>query len=205
MGVDVYWIARKESYGIQRKTLKDFVASVDDGRLSKERIQMRSLHHAFLVLETGERGGGAPRELPSGQLAGLGGFGRAWTGSQVRGVLYGLMAEGVQIILVRDEAETIARVKELEAWSRKDRHGAARGRGNCPSDVFGKRGSREYGVWLMSALPGVGTEIAGRIWDEFGGVPVRMREGVGVKELSRVKGVGKVMAKKIVDVFGEGE
>lgn len=31
-----------------------------------------------------------------------------------------------------------------------------------------------------------------------------MRDGVGEKELMKVPGVGKVMAKKIVAVFGEG-
>lgn len=203
-GVDCMWVARKRTYGVQRKALADLVASVDDGRLAKEILQMASLDSAWLIVETGERGGGGPREMPNGQLAELGKYGRPWTGVQYRGVLYGVASRGVNVLATRDEAETIVRVIELEAWSRKDRHESARGRGSAPVDVFGKRGVREYGVWLLQSLPGVGTEMAGRIYDEFGGVPVRMREGVGLKELMKVKGVGKVVAQRILDVFGEG-
>ncbi len=204
-GADIMWYARKRSFGVQRKALKDLVASVDDGRLSKEILQMQSLDVAVLIVESGERGGGMPREGPGGQLMGLGGYGRAWTGRQLRGVLWGVMDRGVRVEWTRDEPETIARVLELEAWSRKERHESARGRGSAPRDVFGKRGSREYGVWVMQGWPGVGVELAGRMWDEFGGVPLQMREGVGVAELMKVKGVGKTVAKKVVDMFGGEE
>lgn len=204
-GVDVFWVARKRLYGVQRKALKDFIASVDDGRLAKELLQMSSLDSAYLILETQERGGGAPRELPNGQLASLGSYGRPWTGVQLRGVLLGVMQRGIHVLQVKDEEECIARVKELEKWSRKERHESGKGRGTVPVDVFGKRGEREYGVWLLMSLPGVGPEMAGRIWDAFGGVPLRMREGVGVKELMKVPGVGKVTAQRVVDVFGEKE
>ena len=200
----MFWCARGQMYGVQRKALKDLIASVDDGRLAKERMQMASLHHAFLILESGERGGAMPREMPNGQLAELGGFGRPWTGAQLRGLLYGLMADGMQVIVVKDEAETIARVLELVAWSKKARHESARGRGEVPKDVFGKRDNRTYGVWVLSGLPGVGMEMAGRIWDHFGGEILTLREGVGVKELMGVKGVGRVTAQRVVDVFGTG-
>lgn len=204
-GVDAMWCARRQTFGVQRKALKDLIASVDDGRLAKEALQMASLDHAFLILETGERGGGAPREMPGGQLAGLGKFGRPWTGPQLRGVLYGLSVRGIHVLTTRDEAETISRVVELEAWSRKARHESAKGRGSVPADVFGKRGNREYGVWLMCALPGVGVETAGKIWDRFGGVPVRMAEGVGLEELMSVPGVGRVTASRVLAVFGDGQ
>jgi ERCC4-type nuclease len=204
-GVDFWWIARKQMYGVQRKALSDFCASVDDGRLATERLQMYSLDHAFLILETGERGGAAPREMPNGQLGGGKGWGRPWTGAQVRGVCYGLMADGIHVVMVRDEAETIARVRELEAWSKKASHGSARGRGTTPRNVFGERGNKEYGVWLLRSLPGVGAEMAGRIWDHFGGLPMQMREGIGVKELCQVPGVWKVTVQRVLDVFGERE
>lgn len=205
LGVDFAWAARGKWYGVQRKALSDFTASVDDGRLATERLQMFALDHAFLILETGERGGAQPREMPNGQLASLQSFGRPWTGKQLRGVLYGLAADGIQIICVKDEAETIARVRELEEWSRKDAHGSARGRGSAPANVFGERGSREYGVWLLRSLPGVGAKMAEAIWDHFQGLPMQMREGVGVSELVKVAGVGKVTAERLLAVFGEGE
>ncbi len=204
-GCDYLWWARKQTHGCQRKSLKDLVASVEDGRLAKERLQWASLDHTYLIVETGERGGGAPREMPSGALAGLGKFGRTWTGPQYRGLLLSLGADGVQIIYTRDEAETISRVVELEKWSRKDRHESARSRGAPPVDVFGKRDQRTYATWLLSSLPGVGTEMAGRLFDHFGGLPIVLREGVGLKELMQVPGVGKVVAGRLLDVFSEAD
>lgn len=204
-GVDFWWCARGKVFGVQRKALKDFVVSVDDGRLATERMQMMSLDHAYLILETGERGGAAPREFPNGQLANLSAYGRPWTGAQVRGVVYGLMGDGIQVLCTRDEAETIARVRELEVWSKKSEHQSARGRGSCPTDVFGKRGNREWGTWLLRSLPGVGAKMAGDIWDHFGGLPFQLRDGVGVVELMKVPGVGKVRAQQVVDVFGGEE
>lgn len=200
-GVDVFWVARKRLYGVQRKTLADFCASVDDGRLATERLQMFSLDHPFLILETGERGGGQPREMPNTNLAAIGAFGRPWTGPQLRGVVYGLMADGIQVICTKDEAETLERVRELEAWSKKAEHGSARGRGRVPESVFGERGAKEYGVWLLRSLPGVGAKMADAIWEHFGGLPLQMREGVTVKDLMAVDGVGKVTAQRIMDVF----
>ena len=202
-GADAFWVARKQTWGVQRKELKDYVASVDDGRLAKELLQMSSLDHAFLILETGERGGGAPREMPSTQLAGLGKFGRAWTGAQLRGTLYGVMDRGVHVVYVKDEAETIQRVVELVAWSKKARHESARGRGMAPVDVFGKRDQRTYACWVLTSLPGVGMEMAGRIFDHLGGLPFTMREGIGMKELTEVPGVGRITAQRILAVFGD--
>ncbi len=204
-GADMLWAARGEWWGVQRKALPDFVASVDDGRLATERMQMQGLHHAYLILESGERGGGFPRTMPNDTLAALGTYGRPWTGAQLRGVMYNLMVDGIQVMMVKDESETLARVMELEAWSRKPRHESARGRGTVPADVFGHRGNKEYAVFLLAGLPGVGVELAGRIYDHFGGLPIGLRPGVDEKSLMQVKGVGKVVAKKMVDVFGDKE
>ncbi len=204
-GVDALWAARGLWWGVQRKALKDLIASVEGERLAKERLQWHSLTGGvWLVIETGERGGGAPREMPNGQLASLGTYGRPWTGAQLRSLTYSLMVEdGARIIWTRDEAETIQRVVELEAWTKKARHTAATGRPNVRPDVFGQRDNRAYGVYLLTSLPGVGVEMAGRIWDHFGGLPVGMKEGVGMKELMGVPGVGKVTAQRIIGVFGE--
>lgn len=199
-GVDFFWIARKKSYGVQRKALKDLIASVDDGRLAKELLQMSSLDAAYLIVETGERGGAGPREMPNTTLAGLvGGYGRPWTGSQYRGVLYGVMARGIQVLTTRDEAETLERVGELEKWSRKERHESAKGRGSAPVDVFGKRGNREYATWLLCGLPNVGTVTANAIYDHFGRLPLRWE--CTVEDLMQVPGVGKKSAQRIWEVF----
>lgn len=202
-GVDFLWAAHGNWWGVQRKALKDLVASVEDGRLSKERLQWSELWRCYLIIETGERGGAAPRTMPNDTIVTLGSWGRPWTGAQLRSLTYSLMDQGVMVVWTADESETLLRVVELEIWSKKDNHHAATTRPAARANVFGERGNREYGVWLLSSLPGVGPEMAGRIWDHFGGLPVRMT--CGMDELTKVKGVGKVTAKRIVDVFGGEE
>lgn len=203
-GADFLWAAHGMWHGIQRKELKDLAASVEGGRLAKERLQWSELYRCYLIIETGERGGGAPREMPNGVLSALGTFGRPWTGTMLRSLTYSLMEDGVRVVWTKDEQETLLRVVEIEAWSRKESHSAVTTRPTAPPNVFGDRGSREYGVWLLSSLPGVGGEMAGRIWDHFGGLPMQMREGIGEKELTGVRGVGKVTARRIMEVFGDG-
>lgn len=200
-GVDFLWSARGMYWGVQRKELRDLVASVEDGRLAKERLQWPSVTgHVWLVIETGERGGAAPREMPDGQLVSLGKWGRPWTGEQLRSFTYSLMHQGVGVVWTQDVEGTVARIRELVAWSRKEHQGPVKA--TVPRDVFGKRDDRAYGVWLLSSLPGVGAEMAGRIWDHFHGLPIGLKDGIGVKELTGVKGVGKVTAERIVKVFG---
>lgn len=201
-GVDAMWVARKRTFGVQRKALKDLIASVDDGRLAKELLQMQSLDSAWIIVETGERGGGSPREMPNGTLAGVGAYGRPWTGSQVRGVLWGAMERGVKVEYTRDEPETIERVLEIEKWSRKARHESAQGRGMVPRDVFGKRGNREYATFLLQGLPGVGMMTANAIYDHFGRLPLIW--DCTEADLLKVPGVGKVSARRILEVF-QGE
>lgn len=201
-GVDALWSARGLWYGVQRKALKDLVVSVEDGRLAKERLQWASVSgQVWLIVETGERGGGAPREMPNGQLAALGTFGRPWTGQALRALTFSIMGDGVGVCWTADEAGTIGLVRELHAWSMKERHESARGRPTCPPDVFGNRDDRAYGVWLLSSLPRVGPEMAGRIWDHFGGLPIKL--DCTVDDLMQVEGVGRVTAEGIVRVFKE--
>lgn len=206
-GVDAMWSARGRLFGVQRKELKDLVASVQDGRLAKEMMQVGRLDVAVLVIETGERNGGWPR-VSGGMLADLGGFTRPWTISQLRGLVWSVMARGVWVLTVKDERECVEMLGDLEKWSKKDRHESLMGRGQVPGGLFGSRGSREFGVWMLSSLPGVGVKMAGDIWDEFGGDVVRLSDkvverggGDAVKGLTTVKGVGKVTATKIAEVF----
>lgn len=201
-GVDAMWVANGDTYGIQRKELKDLVASVQDGRLTREVMQMAALDVAVLVVETGERGGAWPREM-GGVITGTAGWGRGWTVSQMRGLLWSLQARGIWVTLVRDEAATMEYLGELERWSRKKEHSSLLARGQAKAGLFGKRGSREFGMWMLMSLPGVGPKMAGDIWDHFGGDVVRLSDKVGgVEGLTKVKGVGKVTAKKIVEILG---
>jgi len=49
-------------------------------------------------------------------------------------------------------------------------------------------------------LPGVGVELADRILKEFGSIPWQWT--CTMEELMKVEGLGKVKAKKIMEIFG---
>ncbi len=201
-GCDAIWSARGVYYGVQRKALKDLVASVEDGRLATERLQWPSVTGGvWVIVETGERGGAGPREMPNGTLASLGTYGRAWTGAQVRGLMYSLgMDDAVNgIVWVENERDTIARVIELRAWTMKDRHASARGPGKIRQDVFGNRGSKEYATYLLQCLPGIGPTTAVAIYDHFQGLPLQWTSTYD--ELIQVPGVGPLTAKRLMSVF----
>jgi len=65
---------------------------------------------------------------------------------------------------------------------------------------WGKPGNAEYARHLLMGLPGVGVELADRILKEFGNIPWQWT--CTMEDLMRVPGMGKVKAKKIMEVFG---
>lgn len=88
-GADFWWIGvGAKKWGVQRKELRDFVASAEDGRLARERGQMQSLDVVVLVLE------GKMRVNGSGVIDLGGTWGRPWTESALWGHLLGLQFSG---------------------------------------------------------------------------------------------------------------
>jgi ERCC4-type nuclease len=53
---------------------------------------------------------------------------------------------------------------------------------------------------LLQSFPGVGPEIASRIWDHFQGVPIQW-EITGPEELSAIPGIGKQKASQIYQML----
>lgn len=65
---------------------------------------------------------------------------------------------------------------------------------------WGTPTNREFAVYVMSSLPGVGVELAGRIWEHFGRIPFVWE--VSVEELCEVQGIGKKKAEKMIAALG---
>lgn len=193
-GVDVLWAAHGEKVGVQRKRWDDLIASVEDGRWAREIPMMTGrLAEAWVVVE------GWPKVGADGRIVDKG-FGRAWTQGMIRGVLWAAARQGVKIDRTGDVAGTVEWVRGLVAWSRKVKHHSAVARPG-PTGMWGHRGDRDWGIHLLQGLDGVGPELAGRIWDEFGKVPWRWE--VGVEDLCRVDGIGKKKAEKMLRALGE--
>lgn len=192
-GVDVMWGARGVKVGVQRKEWKDLIASVEDGRWAREIPMMTGrLGEAWVVVE------GWPQVDAGGRIVDKR-FGRAWTEGMVRGVLWAAMREGVKVDRTADVAGTVAWVRGLVGWTRKAKHSSAVARPG-PAGMWGHREDRDWGVHLLQGLDGVGPELAGRIWDHFGGVPWRW--DVGVDGLCAVDGIGKKKAEKMMRALG---
>ena len=193
-GVDVLWGAKGAKVGVQRKEWKDLVASVEDGRWQREIAMMTDgrLVDAWVVVEGWPKVGGDGRLVEKQ-------YGRGWSEGQLRAVLWGAMARGVKVDRTRDIAGTVTWVRGMVEWSRKAKHQSGIARPG-PVGMWGSRDSRDWGIHLLQGLDGVGPELAGRIWDRFGGVPWRW--DVGVEDLMQVEGVGKKKAEKMIRALG---
>ena len=193
-GVDVLCMKGTNRLGIQRKEVKDFLASVDDNRLTKELMQMKALEIAVLVVE-GEWRFGADGKL-------MNQFGRTWTRSQLNGLLFSIYARGVWVMRTDTLADTIALCKDLDAWWKKDDHKSFTAR-TTPQNVWGTKMDRDFGTWVLQSFPGIGPQLAERIWMKFNGVPLKLT--VTAEELMKVEGMGKKKVEGIMRVLGDRE
>lgn len=185
-GVDVLWVSHGHKHGVQRKEAKDFIASVNDGRLAKEVAQIRQLAGVrALVLE------GKFIWSTEGMWMGP----TRWDRYRHRQALFTLQSEGLWVIPTESLADTVEAVAELEKWTRKAKHSFARSRSGVASS-WGTPTSREFGCHLLQGLPNVGPELAERIYDHFGGVPWHWSVDEG--DLVSVEGVGKVRARSML-------
>lgn len=178
--------------GVQRKEVKDFISSVHDGRLSKEVQQMSAcqrLDIKVLLIE------GTPQWTSDGSYMGDG-FGSQWTLAQHRGMLWSAHMKGLWVDTTKSISETRVWLKMMEQWAGKEKHSAL-DRRPAAFGAWGKPDSREFGLHLLQGLPGVGPELAARIYDTFNGVPWSW--DVSIEELMTLKGIGR---KRALELWG---
>lgn len=187
-GVDVLFAAGKQWVGVQRKEIHDLVASVYDGRLQREvqQIACADLGIAVLVVE------GRFVWTSDGEWMEPG---YRWTRRQLRGLLWSIRARGIWVESTSNTEETADLCRDLETWARKDRHHSLDHRPG-PVGMWGKATTREYATHLLQGFDGVGPELAGRIIDHFGRLPIGWL--VTAADLEEIHGIGKVKAKKLI-------
>lgn len=201
-GCDFLWWAHGKPYGVQRKEVKDLVASVRDGRLGKE------LGQAARVLDAG----GMLWLIVEGEVTWSGGTGDAtlqggwWQGAKMTraqwdGVLWRVARRGWVIESTHGHGDTIACLERIEAWTRRGDRGddglGSMGVRGGPVSVWGRATNREWMEWFLTGLPGIGEKRAKKIVAVHGGGVVRL----GIDEGELASTVGKVTARKIVAVF----
>lgn len=186
-GVDFLFYYRKRPYGVQRKAIPDFLASVTDGRLYRECAQMQSLERAVLVLE-----GRVEWDLNGNLLKKE--WGARWTRTQFHSYLLSVRAKGIWVETTADVEGTAEFLKTFEAWVRKERHIALETRPGAQA-AWGERGHRDFQRHVVMSFDGMGYERAERWIEHFGGTGLEWR--VSEEEMREVPGVGPVLAKRL--------
>lgn len=195
-GVDAFFTGPIGTVGVQRKEWSDFLASMADGRLAKETSQAQRLTVRMLVLE------GKPRWTLDGVL--VNDFGPRYTRPQHLAYLMSLRQAGWWVETSCNLEGTIETVKVLHQWAQKIKHTSLVGRGDRPkASGWGKHDDRDYQIHMLTSLPDIGAELAGRIIDKFGGVPFRWR--VSREDLLTVHGLGKKKVDRIYRALAEYE
>lgn len=190
-GVDFLWRGVDKQgrgwCGVQRKEVKDLIASIRDSRLARESKQMTSLIHCLLVVEgqvdyIGKDVVAGRTRIPVG----------LWDSA-----IWSMQATGVMFASTAGKWQTIEVIQRFHQWTQKPRHGVLDGtRDRVRTADWGDPGSRAFGVHLMTGLPGVGTQTAERVYDHFGGVPWAWT--VTEEELCQVPGIGKTKAQRML-------
>lgn len=187
MGVDFAWRAQGRWWGVQRKELQDFLASLNDGRLTLEIAQMNAaITMPVLVLE-------GRVQIANGNVM-TNGYGQPVTLSGLHKRLLTIMSRDISLIQVTEVAHTASFVLDHYQWSQSEGHATAATRPK-PAGDWGRPTNRDYQVHLLSGLPGVSTKTANAIIETLG-FPIRL--DATIQQLCSVPGIGPVMARRII-------
>lgn len=192
-GVDCYFIGTSgRKCGIQRKEIKDLLASVNDGRLVKEVLQMEALDYKVLIVE------GKAVYSEDGYLLNNT-FGKQWTKSQFDGLLWSIQDRGIWLVRTDSLNDTIETVQRMERWFKKSSHESLSRRPGIGKGILGAGPtSDEVAAWILQSVPGIGPKLADKIVSQFG-QPLRLE--LTTHELQQIDGVGKKKADSIVGMF----
>lgn len=194
-GVDIFWHAKPIGLcGVQRKELTDFIASMHDGRLAKEVVQMKNLDLKAVIVE------GRGRWTRDGVL--LHNWSRV-TRQQLRGFLWTMRSKGIWVEATDDIHDTVQTVEWMKTWTEKEEHSSLKSRSGPERSSWGHVSERSWSIHLLTGFEGIGPKTAEAILDHFGKVPLRWE--VEEDELMEVPGVGKLTARRLVRALGKDD
>ncbi len=191
-GADFLFSSPHGMIGIQRKEVRDLVASIRDDRIARELGQSSQLAQMVLIVE------GDWKWKRSGESARMEGF----TRPQFDGLMLSFQQHGWWVLHTATMADTVRTIHRCVSWFAKDTHDSLRSRPK-PRAPWGNHQNRDWAVHLLQSFDGLGVRVAGNIYDHFGGVPLQWT--VGEAELRAVPGVGKQRASTLVLSLSEQE
>jgi DNA excision repair protein ERCC-4 len=192
-GCDVLWRAQGEWWGVQRKEIKDFLASIQDGRLAREVAMMKPLPVKVVTIE------GRINYTTDGVLM-VGNWTTAVTRQQLEGMIMSLMAKGIHTVWTDDTRDTARWIRSFATWSMKTRHGSLERRPG-PVSPWGNINDDDWAVHFLQGIDGLGSEKARAIVHFFGAVPISW--DCTESELMQVPGIGKILARKMYNALSD--
>jgi ERCC4-type nuclease len=189
-GVDILRSTHLGLLGVQRKTISDLLASVNDGRLTQDVAKMSSLHLKFLYIE------GRPRWTSDNHIM-LPHYTR-WTRAAYRNLLRSAAINyGTYLEFTDDAMDTVDSLNSLASWLDKRVHKSLESRPKNP--VYTAWGTLEDDAWstyLLQSFPGIGIDTAKSIIAKFGKVPLRWE--CSYEDLVAVPGIGPKTAHSLL-------
>ena len=196
-GVDML-IVNKYLFGIQRKQFpSDFIASLTDGRLQREILQMSKLYFAVLLLE------GIPIWTNDGWMLDR----HRISINQLLGIIWSLQLEGISTHWTKDTEDTVRYLTIWERWVNKGKHDSLFRRPKPKSPMY-IADKFDYQVHFLQGINGVGVDTARNIIRYFDGeIPLEWRwkgKEITKEELMKIPGVGKSRAEIMIKFFKKG-
>lgn len=224
-GADVLIPGNGFFLGVQRKVFPgDFLSSLYDGRLSTSLVKLSKCEVRVLILE------GRQNWTTSGFLVS---DYQQFSRTQLRNLLMSAHFElGVHTIATDSLMDTQDVLRDLVRWAAKDRHDSLFSRPGGKDPHKRVWSNRDKGLFMLQGIEGVGPELAGRIYDHFGRLPLKWDCDIeelraipdfgggranmvwqavggvlsdrdrGIARLQDIEGVGPELAVRIYDHFG---
>ncbi|MCS7106406.1 MAG: helix-hairpin-helix domain-containing protein [Candidatus Aenigmarchaeota archaeon] len=165
-----------ERVAIERKSYDDFLSSIIDGRLFDQAKKMRENFDKPIILIEG---------FSNKQI----------NENSVKGAIASLVLDfDVNILSTRNEFDTAKTIYWIAKKEQEEKKlGIAFKVGKKPKDL---NKIREF---IVSSIPGISTVLSRRLLKEFGSVERVFT--ANEKELTKIKGIGEKLAKKIRDIL----
>ena len=180
-------------FAVQRKSFPDdFIASLADGRLTRELPLLKSADYGILIVE------GTPVFTSDGNL--FGSYTNRWTKEALRNVLRSvLLVHGIPYEHTEDMHDTVDRILEIGRYLAKGVHRSLLARPKRDiKDGWGVGNKRDFARFFLQGFQGVGPIRAEKVFDAFGKIPLCWT--VSQEELGNV--LGEKTAKSLFDALG---
>jgi ERCC4-type nuclease len=184
-GADFLFSSPHGMIGVQRKEVRDLVASIRDDRIARELGQSKQLAQMVLIVE------GDWKWRRNGESARMEGF----TRPQFDGLMLSFQQHGWWVLHTATMADTVRTIHRCVSWFTKDTHDSLLVRPK-PKSVWGTATNRDWAIHLLQSFDGLGVKSAAAIYDHFGRVPLIWT--ANEKELLEVPGVGKQRARTLI-------